>query len=139
MEWVIAYLVSIILAATFYGLIVTNRSHESRTIKLSHAEEVIQALGFCLIWPISMTIRSIITVRADYKKECIERAENLISKYSFNSNSKHDRSFILNVPEPDLKFMLKTHRKKLFKLEATVVDMIREELLNRNMERNLLK
>lgn len=125
-----------IFSAMYVGICLENNSEYK--IELVSGEDMVQAFFFVALWPITIPYTAIYFFFRMYKKDVMDRASRLLNDYSIGKGG-FDRSEMIEIPEGELKNLLRAFRKKWIKLNNHQVDIIRNELLNRNMERNLLK
>ncbi len=139
MEWFIAYLLSVILIPTISAMVFTTGRDSKSEIILREPPDVLGAVGWCLAWPICLPIGIFNGVKKARTEKLTTEANRVMRDYYINEMNVQDRTRLLAVPEHKLKHLFKAYRSKLIALNAAQAEMIREELLNRNMERNLLK
>jgi hypothetical protein len=137
MGWVIAYLACAIVVTAFWAALWCDRSDNQ--IRILCPEDAFMALFFCLVWPLSITITTFNSCMKSYKQHCKDEGERTLSRYNISYMRNGDKGAITLIPEGDLKALLRAHRKRHIELGAIQIEIIREELLQRNMERNLLK
>lgn len=137
MEWIIAYLASVIVVANIIALVITGRRGDNDKVVIYRDMDILFANIHCLFWPIVLPYIGVTNFIQARKKHVTETAKSILGNYPFGN--RDDQSFILNVPEWKLKYLLKAYRKKLVEIPTPHVEMIRQELMSRNMERNLLK
>lgn len=133
MGWFIAYLVSVIVVPTIYMAISTSLAGEQFKAK---GEEFLLALMLCLIWPITFSVDVYDKVTKARKESTRLKVEELSRKIYEN---RHDRTFMVDIPEGELKYLARMYRKKKTELNASQFEMIREELMHRLTEKHLLK
>jgi hypothetical protein len=136
MDWVIAYLVSMFVVPGAYALIFLDMRGDNE-IKLRYTTDLFELMGVVLFWPISLTYLTYNYLHKKHKEAVAEKAGGIIARYIHND--RNDRTALVNITESDLKLVLKAHRKKYLTLSNNQTELVRDELLNRNMERNLLK
>jgi len=139
MEWIIAYLLSVFVATVIYAAIIVSGSGEDAKITISRGDEIFLAIIFCFAWPVTMSISSAQGIIKRYKANVVETAKRIIRECDLADMNRHDRTLILNVPEWKLKYVFKAYRRKLIELKSAQAEIIRDELMSRNMERTLLK
>ena len=135
MEWLIGYLVSVIVVPTLFGAFTIDGSNK---LIVEDSVEVFSFAGLCLIWPITLSfiaVQGAMKVREEYVEDKIER---LLSRNNLRTYKEFDRDALIKASERDLKYLLKKARKNKTNLEPTHIHMLREELMNRNAERNLM-
>jgi hypothetical protein len=138
MGWMIAaiYLGACLVAPFVFALFWVNGCDEK--IEMNNGERVFEAFIFCLFWPLSITMITLERVQVSRKRKITDDAKSIISRHNMERISQHDRSGMILIPENDLKFLLKYHRKDYFDLNKQLLEMVRDELMNREAERNLL-
>ena len=125
MGWLVAYLTSLILIPW--------------VIAFLEMKEFLLVTRFWLLWPLSLAIwLPYITIR-DYFNDILKSQAIDIKSNAKIGNDKFDRSDIVVIPEKDLKILLKAYRKKLIELEKNQVEIIRDELMHRTAENQLLR
>ena len=137
MEWFIAYLISVIVVSNLITVVIHGRRGDNDKVHINNGEQLFLVNLFCLFWFITLPIYGFRCAARARREAITEKAKSILRSYSFTST--HDRSFILEVPEWQLKYIFRAYRNKLVELNAPTIEMIREELMSRNMERNLLK
>jgi hypothetical protein len=135
MGWIIVYLVCCLFIPALY--VSMSVAHDNK-VEMRCGEDVWAALFFCLFWPLAILLSIYARLAKSYRESMRSSAENVIHTYIKKAN-RDDRASIIAAPEHCLKLVLRAYRKKYIKLETMHAEMIREELLHRNMERNLLK
>jgi hypothetical protein len=130
------YLGTVVVAPFIFGLATINETTRTEVHIRDH-EDLISFLAFCLFWPIGIAAITYQASRDALKESLKHGATETLEQIGRNDRSGSCN--IVNIAEADLKVVLKAHRKKFINLSNAQVDMIRNELLNRNMERDLLK
>lgn len=135
--WVSLYILSIFLAKLILQFISIMERGEHFEIK------GFRRLGFwwfvTVLWPIAVFIVApYVAIRENLEHRLRSEADEIKYKVKLGSN-KFDRSDIVAVPERELKILLKAYRKELIQLEKAQVEMIRDELMHRTAENQLLK
>jgi uncharacterized membrane protein len=132
MIWVIAYLISIIFVAFTAGLMAVSNDEQ---VEIESYKDVLLITSVCVGWPVvvlAIPFMAIYYARRDHWKD---RVKGL--KSTFVTEDLHAAMVAAN--EADLKAALKLARQGEVEFEPKQLEMIREELLSRNMERNLTK
>lgn len=137
MGWLIVYLISIIVVPLIYGGLTLN--YNDNKIVLSNGESCFGLAVVMVLWPLFIPHDAITRSMKAYRNHVKEKLEKLCSQHATFDKDGFDRERMVTAPEADIKYMLWAYRKKYFKLEAKAVEILRDELLHRNMERNLLK
>lgn len=136
MAWIIAYLISMFIVPAFFGGIVLGPNNK---VTIQDGEDVFNVMGFCLLWPIFVSVYTYNSTKKKYKDYYEERHKEIVHKYRLDYVTGEERTLLVDVPEGDLKFLLKAHRKKKLELSKLQLMLVRDELSHRNMERCLLK
>jgi hypothetical protein len=110
-----------------------------KEFRINKAGEFFGVAVWCLLWPISITVVLWAKASESYRDYIVHKGSNIMSKYDMSKINVNDRSGMLTIPEGDLKFLLRHYRKGTLKLEKYVVELIRDELMHRTAERDLLK
>jgi hypothetical protein len=134
MGWIIAYLCSVIVVAIVAGLIEIS---DSGHIQISPKDFKIIVLGL-LGWPLVASAVPVFLVYDFFRNRLREKANSIVNRNNITSDI-HDRSAIILVAEADLKVLMKAVRAKLIELQPHQVEIIRDELQHRVVERSLLK
>lgn len=132
--WALTYLSGTAVWSVFVACMQVKDSE----VHLKDKGDVITAIVICFGWPLIIPAIPIVATAMHLENKLRGRAYKVINENKLTDN-KTDRSPYVTVSEKDLKTVLKAFRKKLIELKAGQVEIIREELVNRNMERNLLK
>ena len=138
MGWFIAYLISVITVPTVFMSLWCQRSNSKGT-ELSQPHEFFGAMLFCLLWPVVISILVFDAIKDARKNYYVNTSTEILRKHNIDATSLHDRSNILTIPEGELKFLLKNYRKNRIRLDKKAVQLIRDELMHRTAERDLLK
>jgi len=85
-----------------------------------------------------MSVVTYVTFRDLLQTRHEEKYNNIMYSNRIEQISEHDRSAMIDIPEADLKFLLKHYRKSRKGLSKKAAELVRDELMNRNAERNLL-
>jgi hypothetical protein len=91
------------------------------------------------IWPISITVCTILAIRKSRNDRIIGHCNYIKSKHNMERISPHDRSGMIDVPDKELKFLLDGHRRGYISLGKPMLEMVRDELMHRDTEKQLLK
>lgn len=137
MEWIIAYLASVIVVPFFFAIFWCDRNENK--VEINGGDSAGNVLGFCLLWFIFVPTIVIQKIRSTRKEYYINTAKSILRDHHIDRMSYHDRSDLTVVPEWALKFLLKNFRKKRIELDTKTVEIVREELMNRNAEKHLLR
>jgi hypothetical protein len=139
MGWFIAYLCCAFIIPTIIGeLLVANE--EAGELDFKNTGDVMCCAMACLLWPATLIGVSYTYGSKFYKKRKRAHKEHLANLVeSLRSNRSVDRSELVSSDESKLKTILKAYRKEQVLIDTVIVEAIRDELLRRNMERNLLK
>lgn len=133
----IYFILSPIVTSIFAGVMSTGRPDDR--FEIGQPEDAIAMCIFMLCWIIAVpTIGTLIYMRSR-KDRIQDKCSNIVSKYNLEKMSPHDRSAMIEIPENELKYILKWHRKKVNSLNKTTLEMVRDELMHRNAERELLR
>ena len=133
--WIIAYLASIIVVPTIIGLLTVDSRNK---IILEEGPECLAFAALLVIWPITFSVKLIMLARQAYKDAVESNASEMIGKHHIRKDRPIDREYIVGVPESDLRYLLKISRKKIWDIGNANVMVIREELMNRNAEKELM-
>jgi hypothetical protein len=134
MQWAVLYLCSVIGLLIIAGLIA---SHEDKIV-FENRRDVFVVAGLFIGWPLVLLWVPFYLVYDFLKNRLEAEAKVLLTEYEL-TNNKHDRSSIVIVPEAHLRTIMKAFRRDLIKLTPNQVEIIREELQHRVVERSLLK
>jgi hypothetical protein len=137
MGWFLAYLISVIVVPAVFAMFYCD--HADNEVKINNVDSVLSILGFSIAWPITITMIVFDLSRTKYKTYFINKGRDLLRNYNLERISVHDRTDMISIPEEHLKFLLKNYRKKRITLDRKVVELIRDELMNRTAERSLFK
>lgn len=137
MGWLVAYLVSILVVPTIVAAIMVNDGPTS--FDMNNSGDVFSSWAICVFWPISFVVLLIVGFMEARKNYYTKHSTETMRKYNIDAISTQDRSGILVVPEAELKFLLKACRKNHIKLTPKTIEIVRDELMHRNAEKNLLK
>ena len=91
-----------------------------------------------LVWPIAIVVLVFMWLISDYIEDTEKRDRQMAEKYQFCHDDRI-KDIVVEANEKELKRVLKLIRKEKIELGKNVIEAIREELLSRNMEKNLLK
>ncbi len=122
-----------------YSIIVIDPDDSKTHIDLDEKGDGLLLALVVFFWPISFALQGWDQVSQARAKLIREQAMSVIDEWDINKKHKFERSDTIRIPESDLKILIKAYRLKLITLDTSYVEIIREELLSRNMERNLLK
>jgi hypothetical protein len=137
MIWIIVYLVSVILLATAIGLIVAS-DDDKEPVKVESLKGVLAFAGCCVGWPLVICAVLYIILR-DYREKSKMKEANRLYDLLKTMKGDNTRMEIISTDECTLKSLLKNVRKGKMKLTDAQIEIVRNELLSRNMERNLTK
>ena len=138
MSWFVLYAISIVIVPVVFAAAWCNRSEDSHCFTIEGGEAAVGLALFCLFWPIFISVTLGRHCAVKNKEARRERKMEIMRRWRLDGII-HDRSEVINTPEADLKFLLKNYRRGRIELDRKTAEIIRDELLNRNMERNLLK
>lgn len=142
MSWIILYLLSALFVPAIVGAIA--HAHYDFNLSLDEPGHYIgMALG-CLVWPVAGAILAYEHYDTFVLKNTKHGIANAIEKCGFDRDSKHDSrngyNPLVEAKESDMKYLIKKYRKGYeVYIKSSYIEAIRAELLQRNMERNLLK
>jgi hypothetical protein len=135
MEWIIAYLISVIVVPIVYAAVVAECSREMFSI--SDSETAFMAFIMSVVWPLALMMDITVKwkVRHQYSIKCrISEVGEAIKHID-----THDRTALVSMSESDLKFIAKMYRKNQANLTTAQFEMVRDELVNRMTEKALFK
>jgi len=132
----ILYLISVIMLPTIYAACIVNGKEDK--VVLDNSEIVWITWAFCVFWFLTIPMDLHTRFEKWHKKELTDKAENIVRTY-IQKRDRDGNNTVITVSEKNLKIILKAYRKKYISLDSGTVEMVRNELLHRNMERNLLK
>ena len=127
-----------LMTIPFVGLVIGLMAVEQEKIVLEDKADVILSIGMMTLWPIVLLSIPVALLWESVEKRLRDKAHRVINSYNIGSD-KNDRSWVVQVPEKDLKILLKAHRKEIIKLVPNQIEIIRDELMNRLTEKALLK
>jgi hypothetical protein len=107
-------------------------------LQLHNGEDITGAFLTTLFWPIALPAISIMTWYDRRAGRVKDRAKSIIGMRNMERMSLHDRSAMIEIPEHELKFLLKYYRKGMIELNKGLAELVRDELMNRNAEKELL-
>lgn len=136
MGWIIAYLVSLVLIPI---VIISVSIKEDESFKIPNGKIWRRALAGWLFWPIFIAIVCPYIGIKEHINGKLKEAANEVKYRTKLSDNKFDRSDIVVIAEQDLKLLLRAYRKKLIELSNPQVEIIRDELMHRTAENQLLR
>jgi hypothetical protein len=108
-------------------------------VTLYNGEDVMGFFLFMLLWPLTVPTSGIMHYLKIRKTHILEKGKNIIDRRNMERISVHDRSSLIEIPEQELKFLLKWHREGYLSYSKQILEMVRDELMHRSAERDLLK
>ncbi len=145
MSWFTVYLVTCLVIPTIYGMASIEEHDKDTHVTIKHPVESIAVGLFALLWPIAIPLDIVSRIKENFKKNTTSRAKDILGEYGFSDRGERSRnrdgdlSFLVNMSESDLKTVMLAYRRKWISLSSQNFEMIRNELMNRNAERDLLK
>lgn len=136
-QFVALYSIScMIVPSIFWAVWLINNFAEK--ITLHNGEDIFGVFITTLFWPIALPG---ISITVWYERRGIrvkDRAKSIVSMRNMERMSLHDRSAMIDIPEKELKFLLKYYRKNMIELNKGLAELVRDELMNRTAEKELL-
>jgi len=136
MIWVVVYLISVILLATTIGLILT--CEEKEHVEIDDPKKILKFAACCMGWPLVIVSIPYFIVR-EYREHGKKKEANRLYKVLKMVTGDNARTEIISADEHTLKSLLKNARKGQMTLSDAQIEIVRNELLTRNMERNLIE
>jgi len=137
-QFVGLYFIASLIASAIFLAIAVNRPSFGK-LSINNEEEVLVSLLFVIFWPLSIPGVSIAVYASGRAERIKEKGRNIINRYNMERMSPHDRTAMIEIPESDLKFLLKWRREKYLDYPKQILELVRDELMHRNAERDLLK
>jgi len=136
MGWIIAYLASLVLIPI---VVISFAINEDSNIRIKNGTMWRRVLIAWLLWPGFLLVACpYLEIKKHLEEKLREAAMEVKYRIKLDGN-KHDRSDIVIIAEKDLKLLLKAFRKKLVELDKNQVEIIRDELMHRTAENQLLR
>jgi hypothetical protein len=140
MNWITYYLISSFVAPALYVAIITDPSDSKTHVKIDERGDGFAYMLLCLVWPIAFLILGWDKIDRGRKALIRDAAQEIVSEHDLEDGHIYKGlNVFVSFAEKDLKTLIKAYRLGVLDLEVNRIEAIREELLRRNMERNLLK
>lgn len=126
------YFTSCLIAPMLFFMFYCDRSDKIVLDSTSAAFRFFVILAF---WPAAALISLCVHIFDRYKERAKQKIQDLKYKYDYNGIT---REYAVGIPEKDLKMALTLYRKNTLSLKSEAIQIIREELMNRNAEKELM-
>jgi len=133
-----------ILAIYFILMIVVNfiygiNTISQRSLHLENQEDIIGYTIGLVLWPITYILIGSKAIYQANRQRIKDNAQRVINRHGISVRQPLTREQVVSIDESDLKYLMFAFRKSLVELDNSCVIIIREELMNRNAEKNLMQ